>query len=118
MLLEAHTRHSRLVSRMDMNDFLHVSSMYSPRASGSGSESAIVVRPISSAATAAPMRQPRLAALMPPPSTASSDIIAKDPSIRPSSTGLDDDLSWLLQGRSPISRVAIWRACERELVSL
>ena len=81
---------------MDMNDFLHVSSMYNPRASGSGSESAIVVRPDSSAATGAPLRQPRPAALMPPPSTASSDIIAEDLSTWPSSTGPDEDLSRLL----------------------
>ena len=102
MLLEAHTRHLRLASRMDMNDFLHVSSMYNPRASGSGSESAIVVRPDSSAATAAPLRQPRPASLMPPPSAASSDIIAEDLSTRPSSTGPDEDLSRLLRVRSPI----------------
>ena len=101
-LLEAHTRHSRLASRMDMNDFLHVSSMYNPRASGSGSDSAIVVRPVSSTSTAASARQPRPAALMPPPSTASSDIVAEDPSTRPSLTGLHDDLSRLFQGRSPI----------------
>ena len=81
---------------MDMNNFLHVSSMYNPRASGSGSESAIVVRPDSSAATAVPLRQPRPAALMPPPSAASSDIIAKDLSTWPSSTGPDEDLSRLL----------------------
>ena len=86
-----------------MNNFLHVSSMYNPRASGSGSESAIVVRPESSAATAAPLRQPRPAALMPPPSAASSDIIAEDLSTRPFSTGLDEDLSRLLQVRSPVS---------------
>ena len=103
MLLEAHTRHSRLASCMDMNDFLHVSSMYNPRASGSGSESAIVVRPVSSATTAAPVRQPRPAALMPPPSAASLDIIAEDPSTWPSSTGPNDNLSRLLQRRSPIS---------------
>ena len=103
MLLEAHTHHSRLASRMDMNDFLHVSSMYNLRASGSGSESAIIVHPVSSATTATPVWQPRPAALMPPPSAASSDIIAEDPSTRPSSTSLNDDSSQLLQGRSPIS---------------
>ena len=86
-----------------MNDFLHVSSMYNPRASGSGSESTIVVCPESSAATAAPLRQPRPAALMPPPSTASSDIIADDLSTRPSSTGLDEDLLQLLRVRSHVS---------------
>ena len=86
-----------------MNDFLHVSSMYNPRASGSGSEFAIVVCPESSAAIAAPLRQPRPATLMPPPSAASSDIIAEDLSTRPSSIGPDEDLSWLLQVRSPVS---------------
>ena len=103
MMLEAHTRHSRLASCMDLNDFLHVSSMYNPRASTSGSESTIVVLPVSSAATTVPARQPRPAALMPPPSRASSDIVAEDPSSRPSSTAPHDDLSRLFQGRSPIS---------------
>ena len=102
-MLEAHTRHSRLASRMDLNDFLHVSSMYNPRASASGSESTIVVLLVSKASTAAPARQPCPAALMPPPSGASSDIVAEDPSSRPSPTALHDDLSRLLQGRSPIS---------------
>ena len=88
--------HSRLTSRMDLNDFLHVSSMYNPWASRSGSESAIVVRPVSSVATAAPVWQPRPAALMPPPSAASSSIIAEDPSTRPSSTGSNNDLSRFL----------------------
>ena len=50
-----------------------------------------------------PMRQPHPTALMPPPSAASSDIIAEDPSTQPSSIGPDDDLSWFLQGRSSIS---------------
>ena len=100
-------RHSRLASRMDMNDFLHVSSMYNPQASGSGSEPAIVVCLVSSVATAAPLRQPRPATLMPLPSAASSDIIAKDPSTRPSSTGPIDDLSRLLQGKSSISESGV-----------
>ena len=103
MLLEAHTRHSRLASCMDMNDFLHVSFLYNPWASRSRSESAIVIRPVSSVATATPKRQPCPVALMPLPSAAFSDIIAEDPSTRPSSTSPDDDLSRLLQGRSPIS---------------
>ena len=96
-------RHSRLASCMDMNDFLHVSFMYKPRASGSRSESAIVIRPESSAATPAPLLQPHPAILMPPPSAASSDIIAEDLSTRPSSTGPDEDLSRLLRVRSPVS---------------
>ena len=88
---------------MDLNDFLYVSSMYNPRASASRSESTIVVLPVSNASTVAPARQLRPAALMPPPSRASSDIVAEDPSSRPSLTAPHDDLSRLSQGRSPIS---------------
>ena len=92
MFLEAHTHHSHLALRMDMNNFLHVT-LYNPRAFGSGSQFAIVIHLVSIAATDVPTQQPRPTALMPPPSVASSDIIAEDPSTRPSLTGPDHDLS-------------------------
>ena len=100
MLVEAHTRFTRLASTMDVNDFNHVNCAYLPRSSGSGSQSEIVPVDIPLPSTAAPVRRPRPAALMPPPSTVEVAPLAL-PS-PPPSTRADFDVSHFLSERSPV----------------
>ena len=102
MLLEAHTRLTRLASTMDVNDFIHVNCTYLPRSSGSRSQSEIVPVDIPLLSTAAPAQRPRPAALMPPPSTVSVEVAPLAlPSPHPS-TWADFDVSHSLSERSPI----------------
>ena len=100
MLVEAYTRFTRLASKMDVNDLNHVNCAYLPRSSGSGSQSEIVPVDIPLPSTAAPVRRPRPAALMPPPSTVEVAPLAL-PS-PPPSTRADFDGSHFLSERSPV----------------
>ena len=102
MLLEAHTRLTRLALIMNVNDFNHVNYTYLPRSSGSGSQSKIVPVDIPLPSTAAPARRPRPVALMPPPSTVSVEFT---PLALPSPLPLarvDFDVSHSLSERSPL----------------
>ena len=91
---------TRLASTMDVNDFNHVNCAYLPRSSGSGSQSEIVPVDIPLPLTAAPVRRPRPAALMLPPSTVENAPLAL-PSPSPS-TRADFDVSHFLSERSPV----------------
>ena len=102
MPLEAHTRLTRLASTLDMNDFNHVSCTYLPRSSGSGSQSEIVPVDIPLLSTTAPVRRPRPAALMPPPSTVSVEVAPQALPSLPPSARADFDVSHSLNERSPV----------------
>ena len=102
MLLEAHTRLTRLASTMDVNDFIHVNCTYLPHSSGSKSQSEIVPVDIPLPSTAAPTWRPRPAALMPPPSTVPVEVAPLALPSPPPSTKVDFDVSHYLNERSPI----------------
>ena len=102
MLLEAHTRLTRLASTMDVNDFSHVNCTYLPRSSRSGSQAEIVPHDTPLPSTAAPAQRPRPATLMPPPSTASIEAAPLAPPSPLPSTQADFDVSHSLSERSPI----------------
>ena len=102
MLLEAHTRLTRLASTMDVNDFNHVNCTYLPRSSGSGSQFEIIPVDIPLPSTAAPARRPRPAALMPPSSTVSVEVAPLALPSPPPSARADFDVSQTLSERSPL----------------
>ena len=102
MLLEAHTRLTRLASTMDVNDFSHVNCTYLPRSPGSGSQVEIVPHDTPLPSTAAPAQRPRPAALMLPPSTASVEAAPLAPPSPLPSTRADFDVSHSLSERSPV----------------
>ena len=102
MLVEAHTRLTRLASTMDVNDFNHVNCAYLPRSSGSGSQSEIVPVDIPLPSTAATAQRPCPAALMPPPSTIAVEVAPLALPSPPPSTRADFDVSHSLSERSPV----------------
>ena len=102
MLVEAHTRLTRLASTMDVNDFNHVNCTYLPRSYGSGSQSEIVPVDIPLPSTAAPARRPCPAALMSPPSRVSVEVAPLALPSPPPSTRADFDVSHSLNERSPV----------------
>ena len=102
MLLEAHTRLTRLASTMDVNDFSHVNCTYLPHSSGSGSQAEIVPHDTPLPSTAAPARRPRPAALMSPPSIVSVEAAPLAPPSPPPLTQADFDVSHSLSERSPV----------------
>ena len=102
MLLEAHTRLTRLASTMDVNDFIHVNCTYLPRSSGSESQCEIVLVDIPLPSTTAPAWWPRPAALMPPPSTIPVEVVPLALPSPPPLTRADFDVSHYLNERIPI----------------
>ena len=102
MLLEAHTRLTRLVSTMDVNDFSHVNCTYLPHSFGSGSQAEIVPVDIPLPLTATPARRPRPVALMPPSSTVSVEVAPLAPPSSSPSIRADFDVSHSLSERSPV----------------
>ena len=102
MLVEAHTCFTQLASTMDVNDFNHVNCAYLPHSSGSGSQAKVVPHDTPLPLTAAPARQPRPAALMPPPSTASVEAAPLAPPSPLPSTRANFDVSHPLSERSPV----------------
>ena len=102
MLLEAHTRLTRLASTMDVIDFIHINCTYLPRSSGSESQSEIVPVDIPLPSTTAPARWPRLVALIPPPSAVPVEVAPLALPSPPPLTRADFDVSLYLNERSPI----------------
>ena len=102
MLLEAHTRLTRLASTMDMTDFIHVNCTYLPHSSGSESQSEIVPIDIPLPSTATPSRWPRPVALMPPPFAVPVEVAPLALPSPPPLTRADFDVSHYLNERSPI----------------